>query len=106
MGMCREIYQEGFRIPPVKLMRAGQMDRDVLNLFLPMCAHLRSAKATWARRLQRVTPGRARLLEICRRYGLEARAACCAEFLEYSEEMMRAFLARFRRDLSRRRFPR
>src|SRR5690348_17355053 len=23
MGICREIYQEGFRIPPVKIMRAG-----------------------------------------------------------------------------------
>ena len=24
MGICREIYQEGFRIPPVKLIRAGK----------------------------------------------------------------------------------
>ena len=23
MGLCREIYQEGFRIPPVKVMRGG-----------------------------------------------------------------------------------
>src|SRR5271167_3954347 len=34
MGLCREIYQEGFRIPPVKLMRAGVTDRDVLALLL------------------------------------------------------------------------
>src|SRR5277367_1469259 len=25
MGLCREIYQEGFRIPPVKIIRGGQM---------------------------------------------------------------------------------
>src|SRR5215813_8926294 len=25
MGLCEEIYQEGFRIPPVKIMRGGQM---------------------------------------------------------------------------------
>src|ERR1700683_3748730 len=30
MGLCREIYQEGFRIPPVRITRAGVMDRDVL----------------------------------------------------------------------------
>ena len=27
-GNSREIYQEGFRIPPVKIMRAGAMERD------------------------------------------------------------------------------
>ncbi len=34
MGLCREIYQEGVRIPPVKLMRRGAMDADVLALLL------------------------------------------------------------------------
>ena len=34
MGLCREIYQEGFRIPPVKIMRAGKMQSDVLALLL------------------------------------------------------------------------
>src|ERR671925_1911888 len=32
MGLCREIYQEGLRIPPVRLMRGGMMDPDVLGL--------------------------------------------------------------------------
>src|ERR1700759_229947 len=34
MGLCREIYQEGLRIPPVKLMTAGEMKRDVLAMLL------------------------------------------------------------------------
>ena len=34
MGLCREIYQEGVRIPPVKLVRAGVTDRDVLAMLL------------------------------------------------------------------------
>ena len=34
MGLCREIYQEGLRIPPVKLMRAGLMDKGILALVL------------------------------------------------------------------------
>ena len=34
MGLCREIYQEGVRIPPVKLMRRGAMDADVLAMLL------------------------------------------------------------------------
>ena len=34
MGLCREIYQEGLRIPPVRIMRAGKIERDVLSLLL------------------------------------------------------------------------
>src|SRR5205807_9580289 len=34
MGLCREIYQEGFRIPPVKIVRGGKIERDVLALLL------------------------------------------------------------------------
>jgi N-methylhydantoinase B len=34
MGLCREIAQEGIRIPPVKLMRAGTMNSDVLQILL------------------------------------------------------------------------
>ncbi|MGZ3415276.1 MAG: hydantoinase B/oxoprolinase family protein, partial [Isosphaeraceae bacterium] len=34
MGPCREIYQEGFRIPPVKIMRGGKLVADVLALLL------------------------------------------------------------------------
>ena len=34
MGLCREIAQEGIRIPPVKLMHRGAMDRQVLEILL------------------------------------------------------------------------
>src|SRR5205814_8497283 len=34
MGPCREIYQEGLRIPPVRLIREGRTDADVLALVL------------------------------------------------------------------------
>lgn len=34
MPLAREIYQEGFRMPPVRLVRAGVVDPDVRALFL------------------------------------------------------------------------
>src|SRR5437588_9462828 len=34
MGLCREIYQEGVRIPPVHLVRRGVMQEGVLRLLL------------------------------------------------------------------------
>jgi N-methylhydantoinase B len=52
MGLSREIYQEGLRIPPVVLVRAGEIERDVLSLLL---ANVRraSAKAIWWPKSQR-----------------------------------------------------
>ncbi len=34
MGICREIYQEGIRIPPVKLIANGELQQDILRLLL------------------------------------------------------------------------
>ena len=34
MGICREIYQEGIRIPPIKLIAGGQLQEDVFRLLL------------------------------------------------------------------------
>jgi len=34
MALATEIYQEGFRLPPVKIVVGGEMSRDVLALFL------------------------------------------------------------------------
>ena len=33
-AVCRTIFQEGLRIPPVRLMREGELNRDVLDLIL------------------------------------------------------------------------
>jgi N-methylhydantoinase B len=34
MPLAREIHQEGFRMPPVRLVRRGVLERDILTLFL------------------------------------------------------------------------
>src|SRR5919205_879294 len=34
MPLARELYQEGLIIPPVRLVRGGALDRDVLALLL------------------------------------------------------------------------
>src|SRR5215471_11919735 len=33
-AVCKSIYQEGVRIPPVRIMRRGQLNRDVFDLIL------------------------------------------------------------------------
>ncbi len=97
MGPCRDIYQEGLRIPPVKLMRAGEMDRDVLALLLNNVRTPEEREGDLRAQLAACHTGATRLHELCERYTLKRVHAAGKDLLLYSEEMMRAFL----RDLPR-----
>jgi len=94
MGLCREIYQEGLRIPPVKIMRAGKMQSDVLALLLNNVRTPQEREGDLGAQIAACHTGAERLREICDRYGLARVRAAARELLDYSEEMMRAFLTR------------
>jgi len=94
MGLCREIYQEGFRIPPVKIMRAGQIDRDILALLLANVRTPREREGDLSAQIAACHTGAARLQEVCGRYGAPRVKRAAGELLAYSEEMMRALLDR------------
>jgi N-methylhydantoinase B len=93
MGLCREIYQEGFRIPPVKIMRGGKIDGDVLALLLSNVRTPREREGDLGAQIAACHTGATRLREICTRYGLPRAKRAAADLLAYSEEMMCAFLA-------------
>ncbi|HET7440053.1 MAG TPA: hydantoinase B/oxoprolinase family protein, partial [Terriglobales bacterium] len=94
MGLCREIYQEGFRIPPVKLVRGGQIDRDVLGLLLSNVRTPEEREGDLGAQIAACHTGATRLQELCFRYGLMRAQDAARDLLEYSEEMMEAFLQR------------
>ncbi len=93
MGLCREIYQEGVRIPPVKLVRRGSTDRDVLALLLNNVRTPREREGDLGAQIAACHTGATRLREVCRRYGVPRVRRAMRALLDYSEEMMRAFLA-------------
>jgi N-methylhydantoinase B len=94
MGLCREIYQEGLRIPPVRIMRAGKMERDVLAMLLNNVRTPDEREGDLGAQIAACHIGAERLREICGVYGLQRVKRAARELLEYSEEMMRAFLKR------------
>ncbi len=94
MGLCREIYQEGLRIPPVRIMRAGKMERDVLALLLNNVRTPNEREGDLGAQIAACHTGAERLREVCDRYGLERAQSASRALLDYSEQMMRAFLAR------------
>ena len=94
MGLCREIYQEGLRIPPVRIMRAGKMDRDILALLLNNVRTPDEREGDLGAQIAACHTGAERLREVCARYGLQRTHQAARELLDYSEEMMREFLKR------------
>jgi N-methylhydantoinase B len=93
MGLCREIYQEGLRIPPVRIMRAGKVERDVLALLLNNVRTPEEREGDLGAQIAACHTGAERLREICQRYGLNRVTRAAADLLDYSEQMMRAFLS-------------
>jgi len=94
MGLCREIYQEGVRIPPVKLMRGGTMNADVLAMLLNNVRTPEEREGDLGAQIAACHTGAERLREVCARYGVERAKRAAGELLDYSEELMRAFLQR------------
>lgn len=92
MGPCREIYQEGLRIPPVKIMRGGKIVPDVLALLLNNVRTPEEREGDLGAQIAACETGAKRLQEICSRYGLARAQKAAVDLLVYSEEMMRAFL--------------
>ncbi len=92
MGPCREIYQEGLRIPPVKIMRGGKIVADVLALLLNNVRTPEEREGDLGAQIAACQTGARRLAEICGRYGLARTKRAAGELLDYSEEMMRSFL--------------
>jgi N-methylhydantoinase B len=92
MGPCREIYQEGLRIPPVKIMRGGTVVADVLAILLNNVRTPEEREGDIGAQIAACQTGAQRLGEICNRYGIVRAKQAAAALLVYSEEMMRAFV--------------
>ena len=92
MGLCREIYQEGVRIPPVKLMSGGRMNRDVLAMLLNNVRTPAEREGDLGAQIAACHTGAERLREVCARYGVERARRAAEELQDYAEELMRALL--------------
>ncbi|KAF1053494.1 MAG: Acetophenone carboxylase delta subunit [Stenotrophomonas maltophilia] len=88
------IYQEGLRIPPIRLYRRGELQQDVQDLILLNCQvpdeRINDLRAQMA--ANRV--GVQRLEALCQRYGAPLVELASQRLLDYSERKTRAGIAR------------
>jgi N-methylhydantoinase B len=93
MGPCCEIYQEGIRIPPVKIVRGGAVVRDILDLLLYNVRTAKEREGDLLAQIGACRVGEARLLEVIKKYRGKV-ADLARELLDYSERLVRTELAR------------
>ncbi|MGH9392596.1 MAG: hydantoinase B/oxoprolinase family protein, partial [Terriglobales bacterium] len=94
MGLCREIYQEGIRIPPLKLVRAGTMDAGLLALILNNVRTPREREGDLTAQIGACRIGAQRLEQMSAKYGQARLKRNMAALLDHSERLMRAELRR------------
>ena len=93
MGLCRDISEEGVRIPPTKLVRGGETDSSVLKMILNSVRTPEEREGDLAAQIGACRVGEMRLQELVARVGWDKVERLCAELLDYSERLMRAELS-------------
>ena len=85
-----EVYQEGLRLPPVKIMSQGEHVRDIWKIVL---SNHRTPKTSWGdlhAMIGSLSIAENRVLELLERYGAPFLTAAADQLLDYSERWMRA----------------
>ncbi len=85
-----EVYQEGLRLPPVKIMSRGEHVRDIWKIVL---SNHRTPKTSWGdlhSMIGSLSIAENRVLELLERYGAPFLTAAADQLLDYSERWMRA----------------
>ncbi len=85
-----ESFQEGFRIPPVKLVRSGVLQQDIIDI---LAANSRVPQSNWGDlngQLNALDLGERRLHTLLDEYGDEIIAAALAALSDRAERLMRA----------------
>ena len=85
-----ELFQEGFIIPPLKLVRAGDVNQEVVALFCRNSRTPDERRGDLAAQIAACRTGERRLQEMVDRYGWSVVYEHEAALLDYSERLTRA----------------
>ncbi|HEX6066107.1 MAG TPA: hydantoinase B/oxoprolinase family protein, partial [Longimicrobiales bacterium] len=94
MPLAREIYQEGLRIPPVRLIDGGERNEDIWRLLLANVRTPEERAGDLAAQLGCLAVGERRLSEIVQRSSEPEVRAAMNEIVSYGERMVRHAIER------------
>jgi N-methylhydantoinase B len=87
-----EIFQEGIRIPPVRLGRGGQLNRDLLAVLAHNVRTAEEFRGDIQAQLSANVVGAQRVEKLARKFGVEKLQFYMREIIDYAERRFRAAL--------------
>lgn len=87
-----EIFQEGLRLPPVKIVRRGEMMDDLFATILQNVREPETFRGDFLSQIAALEVGARAIRALAGRYGVETLAQVGAALLDHSEQAMRSAL--------------
>jgi len=94
MPLSRSIFQEGIRIPPLHLVRSGEVVSEVMDLILANVRTPREREGDLTAQIASNRTGERRLLGLSRKYGIRMVGAYMSHLQDYAERMTREAILR------------
>ncbi|HXG53155.1 MAG TPA: hydantoinase B/oxoprolinase family protein [candidate division Zixibacteria bacterium] len=88
-----EIFQEGFRIPGIKLVERGKLRRDVFEMITRMTRQPDAVALDLKCEIAANNVAKARILAMCRQYGPQLMQRVSAELINHTERVLRRRLS-------------
>jgi N-methylhydantoinase B len=92
-GAVTDIYGEGLRLPPLRLVSRGILNGDLENVILANVRTPDERKGDLGAQLAATLRASERLVGLARRHGSESLVGYMRQVMDYSERLMRAALA-------------
>jgi N-methylhydantoinase B len=89
-GMTTDIYSEGLQIPPMKLMRRGVLNQDLVDIIRMNVRIPENAMGDLRAQITAVKTGEKRFLELVQRYGAREVLVAIDQIMDASEAAARA----------------
>ena len=93
MPLAQEIFEEGIRIPPVRLYEKGQLNIGLWNTLLANVRTPVERAGDLDAQVAALHSGQKRLCEIAQRRGTEATLTAMTQLIEYADRLVEAGLA-------------
>jgi N-methylhydantoinase B/oxoprolinase/acetone carboxylase alpha subunit len=93
MPLARSIFQEGIRIPPVTLVRGGEVVSDIVSLILANVRTPAEREGDLTAQIAANRTGERRLIALAAKYGTTVVCENMAQLQDYAERMTRKAIA-------------
>lgn len=93
IGLFEEIFQEGLQIAPVRLVKAGRVDEELLRLIVRNVRSARETAGDLRAQVAGVNLGRRRMAEVVDRLGRAVFDPACEAIFDHAERLTRAAIS-------------